>query len=275
MNNFAWPKRLRSTFTIGIVLAALFTLMAAGTGYAATSDALAHRIGIERDGWVVSASASEAQATNAIDGIEDTVWLASLGTGDYFAVDLGQTHTVNRLEWLTGNGKNEFPTAFRIEVSLDGDAWNTVADSASAQYVAEEGLLQVIWEPTDARYVRIVQAGQNVEVVRLGELLLWEEGMAVGAVIQFFDFFPRNLLVAEGTTVEWLQLDAAPHTVTAGAPFGPPELRAFDSAREAEGLYEMMFDGDTFAHLFESVGDFDYHCAPHPGMQAVVRVTRP
>lgn len=275
MNKSIWPNRLRSTFTMGVVLAALFTLMAAGTSFAATSDALAHRMGIERDGWVVSASTSEAQATNAIDGIEDSSWRASLGNGDYFEVDLGQTHTVNRLEWLTGNGRDEFPTAFRIEVSLDGKAWNTVADSSSAQYVAEEGLLQVIWEPTEAKFLRVVQASENVEVVRLGELLIWEEGMEVGAVIQYFDFFPRNLLVAEGTTVNWLQLDGAPHTVTAGEPFGSPALCAFDSSGEANGTMEFMVPGDTFAHAFKEVGEFLYHCIPHIGMQAYVIVTQP
>lgn len=278
MINFAWPKRLGSTFTIGLALAALLTLMAAGTGYAASSDALAHRIGIERDGWVASASASSGEASNAIDGNEDTVWMASMGNGDYFAVDLGQVHKLNRLEWLTGsvtgNNRNDFPSAFRIEVSLDGEAWETVADSSSAEYVAENGLLQVIWQPTDARYVRVVQTG-GTTVVRLSELLLWEEGMEVGAVIQYFDYFPKNLLVAEGTTVNWLQLDSAPHTVTAGEPFGPPEARAFDSAREAEGFFDMMFEGDTWAHTFEAIGEFLYHCIPHPGMQAYVVVARP
>ena len=31
MMNFAWPKWLRLTFSIGLALAALFTLMVAGT----------------------------------------------------------------------------------------------------------------------------------------------------------------------------------------------------------------------------------------------------
>src|SRR5699024_4873757 len=111
------------------------TLIAVSTGYAATSDALNHRIGIERDGWTASASASSGQVANAIDGDEDTLWMASFDTEDYFSVDLGQIHTVNRLEWLTGNNKNDFPAAFRVDVSLDGETWNTVADSNTAEHV--------------------------------------------------------------------------------------------------------------------------------------------
>lgn len=278
MMNFAWPKRLRSTFTIGLALAALLTLMVAGTGYAATSDALAHRIGIQPDGWVASASVSSDAASRAIDSDDDTLWMANMGNGDYFAVDLGQVHKLNRLEWLTGNvtgnNRNDFPTSFRIEVSLDGETWTTVADSSSSQYKAENGLLQVIWKPTEARHVRVVQTG-NTQTVRLSELLLWEEGLEVGVVIQYFDYFPKNVLVAEGTTVDWLQLDDAPHTVTAGEPFGPPAERAFDSAGEAQGLFDMMFAGDTFAHTFQTLGEFLYHCIPHPGMQAYVTVARP
>lgn len=278
MMNFARPKRLRSTFTIGFALAALFTLMAVGTGYAATSDALAHRIGIKPDGWVATASVSADAAVRAIDADDDTLWMANMGNGDYFAVDLGKVHKLNRLEWLTGSvtgsNRNDFPTSFKVEVSLDGETWTTVADSSNpSRYKAENGLLQVIWQPTDARYVRVVQTG-NTQTVRLSELLLWEEGMEVGVVIQYFDYFPKNVLVAEGTTVNWLQLDDAPHTVTAGAPFGPPEERAFDSAREAEGFFDMMFAGDTFAHTFNVLGEFLYHCIPHPGMQAYVTVAR-
>jgi plastocyanin len=67
-------------------------------------------------------------------------------------------------------------------------------------------------------------------------------------------FEPHHLTVSKGETVEWVNEDAVPHTVTSSA--GMNILRTpLDSP--------FMLKGDRFAHTFESPGRFEYLCLPH------------
>lgn len=78
-----------------------------------------------------------------------------------------------------------------------------------------------------------------------------------------FSFEPVDITVARGTEVTFTNLDAAPHTVTAGSDEAPsPEL--FDS-----GLLEQ---GEGFTFVFDEPGTYPYYCDRHPPMQASVTV---
>lgn len=69
-----------------------------------------------------------------------------------------------------------------------------------------------------------------------------------------------NLQITVGTTVEWKNNDALPHTVTA-------VNKSFDS-----GLIQ---PGKTYRRTFTKAGTFNIFCVPHPFMKAVVVVKEP
>jgi plastocyanin len=83
---------------------------------------------------------------------------------------------------------------------------------------------------------------------------------AVGAAavdIKEFAFTPPTLAVPVGTTVRWINHDEEPHTIT--------------SVSGAFGSTGLSHD-DTFAQTFTQPGRYEYFCALHPRMKAVVVV---
>ncbi|MFH1861381.1 MAG: plastocyanin/azurin family copper-binding protein [bacterium] len=72
-----------------------------------------------------------------------------------------------------------------------------------------------------------------------------------------FSFQPQHLFVMPGTTVTWTNWDAVGHTVT-------DDGGIFDSG--------ILSTGQSWSYTFASVGDFSYHCTPHPMMVAEVHV---
>ena len=77
--------------------------------------------------------------------------------------------------------------------------------------------------------------------------------------INNFAFSPKELTVAVGTTVTWINKDEEPHTVTnAGSP------PAFKSAA--------LDEGDKFSFTFTKPGTYRYFCSVHPFMVATVVV---
>lgn len=73
-------------------------------------------------------------------------------------------------------------------------------------------------------------------------------------------FRPGSVLIAVGGTVNWLNDDDRPHTVTAGSggfDSGPMSARA------------------RFSHRFGTAGSFGYYCAFHSGMRGTINVVRP
>ena len=75
-------------------------------------------------------------------------------------------------------------------------------------------------------------------------------------VIQNFKFAPTDLEIKIGDSVEWVNKDNTPHTVTI------PSLN----------INEKLAAGATYSHPFSEKGSFDYHCAFHPSMQGKVVV---
>lgn len=88
-------------------------------------------------------------------------------------------------------------------------------------------------------------------------------------------FSPILLEVASGTEVRWTNLGPQAHTVRAGGPLPegeqalPEGAEGFDSGR--------LVQGETFAHVFETAGDYYYECEYHGSEQMVgtIRVVEP
>ncbi len=77
--------------------------------------------------------------------------------------------------------------------------------------------------------------------------------------IDNFTFHPRQLTVAAGTRVTWLNRDDVPHTATSTS-----RPRAFDSGN--------LDTDDRFSHVFTTPGTYEYFCILHPKMTGQVVV---
>jgi plastocyanin len=75
--------------------------------------------------------------------------------------------------------------------------------------------------------------------------------------IDNFTFSPKELTVAVGTTVKWVNHDDIPHTVV-------NTDKAFRS--------KPLDTDDAFSYTFASAGSFDYFCGLHPHMVGKVIV---
>jgi plastocyanin len=74
--------------------------------------------------------------------------------------------------------------------------------------------------------------------------------------IDNFTFSPKELTVAVGTTVKWVNHDDIPHTVVEKTTF---RSKALDT-------------DDSYSFTFTSAGEFDYFCGLHPHMVGKVIV---
>lgn len=78
--------------------------------------------------------------------------------------------------------------------------------------------------------------------------------------IKDFAYRDGTLEIEVGTTVEWVQLDTVPHTVTS-----IPGGDAFQSGK--------MSKGDVFSYTFTEPGTYEYFCEYHGNMKGTVIVT--
>jgi plastocyanin len=76
--------------------------------------------------------------------------------------------------------------------------------------------------------------------------------------IKNFMFMPMTVTVTEGDTITWTNRDQVPHTVA-------EKNHKFRSAA--------LDTNDSFSHVFDKAGTYDYFCTLHPQMVAHVVVT--
>lgn len=82
---------------------------------------------------------------------------------------------------------------------------------------------------------------------------------AASVKIDNFTFRPKQLEIATGTTVTWLNADDVPHTVTS-----KDDPQAFASGA--------LDTDDKFSFTFKKPGKYTYYCKVHPHMTGVVIV---
>jgi nitrite reductase (NO-forming) len=75
---------------------------------------------------------------------------------------------------------------------------------------------------------------------------------------------PSPLTVKAGTSVTWTNNDSTIHTVTSGLPEKGDVGTLFDSS--------IISPGNTFVHVFDKQGTFDYSCTLHPFMHGQINV---
>src|SRR3989344_234871 len=74
--------------------------------------------------------------------------------------------------------------------------------------------------------------------------------------ISGFAFNPDTLIIKAGDSVTWTNEDSAKHTVTS------------DSGSELGS--SLLSKSQTYSHTFNTAGEFDYHCTPHPYMEGKI-----
>ena len=75
--------------------------------------------------------------------------------------------------------------------------------------------------------------------------------------VEIKDFKLPDLTINVGDTIEWANLDTAPHTATA-------VNKAFDTDR--------LEEGDVHSITFDKPGTYSYYCTIHPYMKGTVTV---
>jgi plastocyanin len=76
-------------------------------------------------------------------------------------------------------------------------------------------------------------------------------------------YIPYEVSISTGSTVTWINIDNAAHTVTSGTPSGGPD-GLFDSS--------IIAMNSEFSYTFSESGMYDYFCIVHPWMTGIVSV---
>ena len=83
--------------------------------------------------------------------------------------------------------------------------------------------------------------------------------------IQNFAFNPASITVPKGTTVTWINQDAATHQIASDAQGG--------NAGGALFMSSPLPKGAVYSHTFDTPGTYPYYCPIHPSMKATIIVT--
>ena len=75
--------------------------------------------------------------------------------------------------------------------------------------------------------------------------------------VEKFNFSPKEITVAPGTKVIWINKDETPHTI---------------SASDKTFVSKAMDTDDKYEVTFANAGDFSYFCTLHPFMTGTVHV---
>jgi len=115
---------------------------------------------LDRAGWVVSASSTEAGGSpaNALDGNIDTRWStgAAQANGQWFAVDMGAPRTFDQVSFDAGPSRGDYPVSYTIQASNDDTSWWTVTSGAGT---GQDTVVQTTAQT--ARYIKITQNGSK------------------------------------------------------------------------------------------------------------------
>ena len=124
---------------------------------------------LARSGWTATASDQGERAVDLLDGDAASAWDTRRGQApdQWLAVDLGAARLVSRvdllaIDWLW------VPGGVRVDVSLDGQRWDTVRavpeywgplffSEHHAFLKVRRGRVQAIFPPVQARHVRVAQ----------------------------------------------------------------------------------------------------------------------
>jgi plastocyanin len=116
---------------------------------------------------------------------------------------------------------------------------------------AKPQLKEEILEPPESVHVEIV------------------EGSAIPSQVKNFVPVEARGTIEISNRVIWTNKDSVPHTVTTDDGYVDIINGKFDSLANEEGGGFVM-PGEEFEFVFTKVGEYPYHCEPHPWMKGKV-----
>ena len=102
-----------------------------------------------------------------------------------------------------------------------------------------------------------------VEAPKEATKIIIPEGAAIPEDGKIY-YDPETINISMGTTIEWVNEDAAMHTATSGSPTNGAD-GTFDS--QILNIWD-----DTYQFTFADAGNYDYYCILHPWMIGTVNV---
>jgi plastocyanin len=94
------------------------------------------------------------------------------------------------------------------------------------------------------------------------------EGSSLPTNGQFFVPKEARGVIGVSNKVVWTNTDVTGHTVTTDNGYVDKINGDFDSLKQGG----IIPPGETFEFTFTEVGEYPYHCEPHPHMQGVVNI---
>jgi amicyanin len=122
------------------------------------------------------------------------------------------------------------------------------------------GILMGLTCAVAAGYIASSKGGETIAATATADRpVAAAQKTANQVMIDNFKFEPRELIVAAGAKVTWINRDDVPHTATSTA-----RPRAFDS--------KTLDTDQQFSHVFTTPGSYEYFCAVHPHMKGKIIV---
>lgn len=99
------------------------------------------------------------------------------------------------------------------------------------------------------------------------------EGASVESNGKFFVPKDARVTIERDNRVAWTNNDTVPHTVTSDDGYEDQINGPFDSLQQQELVPGgFVKPGETFEFVFTEVGEYPYHCEPHPYMMGTIEV---
>ena len=88
---------------------------------------------LSRSGWTATASATNENPANALDGNAGSRWSTSAAqvNGQYFQVDMQTAQTFRQLTLDAAGNNGDYPRGYQVFVSNDGSNWGTAVAAGS------------------------------------------------------------------------------------------------------------------------------------------------
>jgi len=206
---------------------------------------------------MIDENVSEGLTVGPIFTIEILKDSAQEGNPDYSPdrAIVTQGHTI---EWTNGDVAPHTVTS-----AVDyGETFDSSLISVGEKFTLDTTNLEI----GEYEYLCIVHpwmlATLVIEAQKEATKIVIPEGAAIPEDGKIF-YNPKTINISTGTTVEWVNEDAAMHTATSGSPTSGAD-GVFDS--------EILNIGDTYQFTFVDVGNYDYYCILHPWMIGTVNV---
>ncbi|WP_329363947.1 discoidin domain-containing protein [Streptomyces sp. NBC_00669] len=151
VDQLLWPDKNALPTQVGLA-----ALLAANVGTAFAAGAGSGEL--PTDGWKGFTNPAGGTPANAYDRNPSTRWTSSTARqpGMYYGLDLGASHTIDKIVWDASASSGDVPSAADLLVSTDNSTWTTVLSLADTAPYTSGGVMTLNFDPVDVRYFKVV-----------------------------------------------------------------------------------------------------------------------